>query len=188
MGIELARAAARRGAQVTLLLGPTGLQPPRAVRVVPFVSTQELLRAARAAHAASHVVVFAAAPSDWRPARRRRGKPPRANGDLHLELRATSDVAAALGRRRGARTHIGFALEVGGGAKRARAKMLRKRLHAIVLNSKANFGPGGGRASWLSADAAGSEALPTESKPALARAIVEATRALHAHRKEGARD
>jgi phosphopantothenoylcysteine decarboxylase/phosphopantothenate--cysteine ligase len=177
MGHELARAAARRGATVTLVLGPSALEPLANVCTVDVESTQDLLAATRKAAAGADVVIFAAAPADWRPARRRRGKPARAAGDLTLDLRATPDVAATLGKRKGGRLHVGFALEVGGGVARARRKLAAKRLDAIVLNGPANLGEGGGAARWIT-EAGRSEPLPTGSKPALARAILDRIAAL----------
>lgn len=173
MGHALARLAAHRGARVVLILGPCTLPPLKGVRTVPVVSTQDLLRAARAEAESADVMIFAAAPSDYRPRRRRRGKPSReAGGDLTLDLAPTPDVAASLGRGKGERVHIGFALEVTGGEARARRKLARKRLDAIVLNGPANFGKGGGEASWLPR-AGEARPLPTSTKAILARSILD---------------
>lgn len=177
MGIEIARELTRRGAAVTLILGPTPLAPPQGVEVERVVSTEDLLHATRQAAADADVVIFAAAPSDYRPARRRRGKPAREDGALSLDLSPTRDVAAALGRRKGTRVHVGFALEVRGGERRARTKLARKNLDAIVLNGPANFGEGGGEAAWLEPERS-PESLPTEDKRTLARAVVNRLRDL----------
>ncbi len=172
LGIAVADQARRRGARVTLLLGPVALPPPRGVRTVHVVSTDDLLRAARRETRAAAAVVFAAAPADWRPARRRRGKPGKGVGGQVLRLVATPDVAATLGRRKGGRVHVGFALESGrGGLARARAKLERKRFDAVVWNTPENVGAGGGPARWLTPDG-GERALPTRPKAALARAVV----------------
>lgn len=172
MGIEMAKAAAHRGARVTLVLGPIGLEPPAGVRSVPVVSTAEMLKAARAAVQGADLAVFAAAPADWRPVRRRRGKPARTDEVWRLELTSTQDIAATLGRHKHDRLHVGFALEVARGEKRAREKLTRKRFDAIVLNTPANIGRGGGRASWITEGDKGL-ALPTSSKPVLAYAILD---------------
>ncbi|MCA9314951.1 MAG: phosphopantothenoylcysteine decarboxylase [Planctomycetota bacterium] len=174
MGIEVARAAARRGAEVVLVLGPTHLPPPPGVETVRITSVRDLLKATRAAAANADVVVFTAAPSDWRPRTRQKGKPPRAGGGFDLPLEATEDVAATLGRRKGRRIHVGFALEVAAGTKRARTKLATKRFDAIVLNGPANFGAGGGDALWIPAE--GDPApLPTTTKARLAGALVTRT-------------
>ena len=177
MGYELARSARRRGATVILVLGPTALPPLEGIRTVDVTSTDDLLRATRAAAQDADLVIFAAAPADWKPANRRRGKPKREGGDVHLTLRSTPDVAATLGRRKQGRVHVGFALEVAGGPARARRKLARKNLDAIVLNSPANLGAGGGDATWIPADGA-SEPLPTDSKARMARAVLDRAAAL----------
>lgn len=177
MGYELARSAARRGATVVLVLGPNELPPLRAGKTVEVVSTADLLRETRAAAADADVVILAAAPADWKPATRRRGKPKREGGELTLSLRPTTDVARAIGRSKGTRIHIGFALEIGGGAARAKRKLERKFLDAIVLNGPANLGSGGGEALWIPAQGE-PQALPTDSKSTLARAILDRVAAL----------
>jgi phosphopantothenoylcysteine decarboxylase/phosphopantothenate--cysteine ligase len=171
MGMELARVAALRGDDVHLVLGPTQLAPPKGCAVTRVVSTQDLLVATREQVEGADLVIFSAAPSDYRPRRRRKGKPPREAGDLTLDLVATPDVAATLGRNKGTRIHVGFALEVKRGTGRAMKKLRKKRLDAIVLNDPTNFGIGGGRARWVSRDEAPEE-LPAAKKGFLARAIL----------------
>lgn len=174
MGIELARGLLRRGAEVVLVLGPTLLRPPDRAQTVSIVSTQDLLDAVTTHISTCDMAFFSAAPSDYRPRRRRKGKPAREGGDLQLELRSTPDVAAAAGRGKGDRIHIGFALESGGGVERARGKLVKKRFDAIVLNGPANFGAGGGEAHWITPTGAPTP-LPTQSKAQLARAILDHT-------------
>ncbi len=185
MGIELARAADRAGHDVTLVLGPTTLEAPPRVTTRPVVSARDMLGVAREAVRGADLVFFAAAPSDWRPRRRRRGKPARADGAFTLDLVATPDIAATLARGKKRRIHVGFALEVGGGERRARAKLERKRFDAIVLNSPANFGDGGGDAAWIQAEAA-AEPLDASSKARLAGAILRRAHALWAAREKPA--
>jgi phosphopantothenoylcysteine decarboxylase / phosphopantothenate---cysteine ligase len=177
MGRELARLAAQRGARVTLVIGPNALKPVRGVATVAVESTEEMLRATRAAAARADVVIFAAAPADWRPVKRRRGKPAREGDALQLALEPTRDIAATLGRGKRERVHVGFALEVARGQKRARDKLAKKRLDAIVLNGPANLGAGGGRATWIPAGGA-TASLPTSSKAILAHAILDRVQAL----------
>jgi phosphopantothenoylcysteine decarboxylase/phosphopantothenate--cysteine ligase len=171
MGYELARAARRRGAEVVLVLGPTSLPTLAGIETVPIVSTDDLLRAMRRAVEGADLVIFAAAPADWKPTRRRRGKPKREGGDVTLALQSTPDVAATLGAHKGDRVHVGFALEVSGGAARARRKLARKNLDAIVLNGPANLGAGGGAATWIPAVGA-AVPLANANKAALARAVL----------------
>ena len=177
MGIELARISALRGDDVTLVLGPTQLTPPKGCTVVPVISTKDLLNATRDHAEGADLVIFSAAPSDYRPKRRRKGKPAREAGELTIELVPTPDVAATLGRGKGSRVHVGFALEVAPGIDRAMGKLAKKRLDAVVLNGPSNFGEGGGQATWLTADEPPEE-LPTSSKAFLARAILRHADAL----------
>lgn len=171
MGIEIAHVLRDRRAQVVLVLGPSEVRVPAGIEVVPVVSTADLLAACKARLPGCDAAFFAAAPSDFRPKRRRKGKPPREGAELQLELVSTPDVAATVGRAKGARLHVGFALEVRGGVARARRKLVRKHLDAIVLNSKANFGAGGGEAHYVLPEGKPIP-LPTTSKRVLARAIV----------------
>ena len=171
MGHAIAQEARRRGAEVTLILGPSTLPRLEGVHTVDVVSTSDLLKATREAVKGADLVVFAAAPSDFRPIRRRRGKPPREDGDMELTLRPTPDVARSLARRKGHRVHVGFALEVAGGEHRARLKLARKGFEAIVLNGIENLGEGGGDIRWIPREGA-AEPLPSTSKRATARAIV----------------
>lgn len=185
MGWELAAEARRRGADATLVLGPTHLPDPEGVRTVRVVTTDELLAATRKAAAGADLVLFAAAPADWKPAVRKKGKPPRGALDAMLWLKPTVDVAAALGAKKDRRVHVGFALEVTGGEKRAREKLRRKQFDAVVLNSPENFGDGGGAATWIPAEGP-AEALANVSKDGLAGAILD--RALALVRKREASD
>lgn len=177
MGRELARLAQIRGARVTLVHGPVAWRPPTGVRTMAVESTEDLLRAVRAALSGTDVAIFAAAPSDYRPVRRAAGKPAREDGPLTLALRPTRDVAAAAGRTKGGRIHLGFALEVTGGVERARKKLARKRFDAIVLNGPENMGRGGGAAWWIERNQA-PRPLSTHSKARLARDILDQLGAL----------
>jgi len=188
MGWELAREARRRGATVTLVLGPADLPPLPGVTVVRVVSTRDLLVATRRAVRGADLVVFAAAPADWRPAVRARGKLKKdgRGGPRVLRLVETPDVAATLGRTKGRRVHVGFALEVSHGLRHARGKLLGKRFDAIVLNGPENVGPGGGDACWITADTEPLP-LPTGNKRATARAILDQAFALLGKRTGRAR-
>ncbi|MGV1047948.1 MAG: bifunctional phosphopantothenoylcysteine decarboxylase/phosphopantothenate--cysteine ligase CoaBC [Solirubrobacterales bacterium] len=135
MGIALAAAAARRGADVTLIAANVALPEPAGVRRIDVETAAQLAAAAAAAFPAAHVLLMAAAPADFRPASVAAGKVARRDGlDLHLE--PTEDILAALAARRGpGQTIVGFAAEHGGDAVgRARAKLERKNADMIVLN------------------------------------------------------
>jgi phosphopantothenoylcysteine decarboxylase / phosphopantothenate---cysteine ligase len=137
MGLALAERAARRGAEVTLVAANVLLPPPPGVSVVRVETAAELADAVAREFPSCHVVLMAAAVADFRPADPIAEKLSREEGagfDLHLE--PTRDVIAALAtQRRPGQTVIGFAAEHGGDvAERARGKLRRKGLDAIVVN------------------------------------------------------
>ncbi len=146
MGIALAEAAAARGAEVELILGPTHLRTR-----VPGVTTTDV-RSARQMHAAALTrwpdctdAILAAAVADYRPAVVADEKIKKAAGELELRLVRNPDIAAELGRSKqpGQRV-VGFALETEHGVENARGKLERKHLDFIVLNSPRDPGAGFG--------------------------------------------
>lgn len=143
MGFELAAAAARSGARVTLVAGPVHLETPPGVRRVDVESARDMLAAVRDAFRDADALFMAAAVADWRPARRRRGKWRGKDGGAEkatLELVRNPDVLATVARRKGARVVVGFALETGQGLQRARRKLLAKNADYIVLNDASALG------------------------------------------------
>jgi phosphopantothenoylcysteine decarboxylase / phosphopantothenate---cysteine ligase len=135
MGIALAAAARRRGAEVTLIAANVSLPEPAGVRRIDVETATQLADAARAEFPRTHVLLMAAAPADFRPAQAAAGKL-RREGPLDLHLEPTEDILAALaaGKAEG-QTVVGFAAEHGGDTvRRARAKLGRKNADLIVLN------------------------------------------------------
>jgi phosphopantothenoylcysteine decarboxylase/phosphopantothenate--cysteine ligase len=135
MGLALAAAAARRGADVTLVAANVSLPEPPGVRRIDVETAAELAAAAREEFPPAHVLLMAAAPADFRAAEIAEGKLKRQDAlDLHLE--PTEDILASLSAgRTEAQTIVGFAAEHGGeGIDRARAKLSRKGADLIVLN------------------------------------------------------
>ncbi len=177
MGFEIAAAAARRGAAVTLLAGPVALETPPNVTRVDVVTADDLLSAALE-NADADLVIAAAAVSDYAPADVSDQKMAKTEGDLSIRLRRTPDVLAALGeRKRPGQTLVGFALETHDGEAHARAKLARKHLDWIALNSAAvpgeGFGTGTNRLTLLAADGRRVD-IPTASKRAVAEALLDA--------------
>lgn len=136
MGYAIARAAARRGAQVTLLTGPVALEAPQGVQVVPFTTTQELLERAQELAAKQDVLIQAAAPADYRAQKVAPQKIKKNSGEpLVLTLVENPDVAAALGRsKRPDQVFVGFAAETNDVLAHAQGKLERKNLDMIVAN------------------------------------------------------
>ncbi len=140
MGIAIAEAAARRGHRVTLVLGPVSVPPPRRVRVIRVVSARAMRTAVGRAFPAADAVVMAAAVADYRPAIRIRGKRRRTAGRIRLDLVPNPDILAGLGRRKGRRLLVGFALQAGEGRRAALGKLRRKHLDWCVLNHPETIG------------------------------------------------
>jgi phosphopantothenoylcysteine decarboxylase / phosphopantothenate---cysteine ligase len=176
MGIALAAAAARRGAEVTLIAANVALPAPAGVRRVDVETVAELAEAAEAEFARSHVLLMAAAPADFRAAALS-GEKLKRQGGLELRLEPTEDILAGLaGARTPEQTVVGFAAEHGGDAiGRAREKLARKGANLIVLNDVSD--PAIGFESEQNAvtlvDPDGEVELPRDSKDAIAEGILD---------------
>jgi phosphopantothenoylcysteine decarboxylase/phosphopantothenate--cysteine ligase len=177
MGFALAEAARDRGAEVTLIAGPTEVAPPAGVRCVRIVSAQELEQAVSQAAEAARVVVMAAAVADQRPAEVSPQKVKKPDGDELLRLVRTPDILAGLGARfAGAARRpvlVGFAAETEQVEANARAKLLRKNLDLIVANDVSGTGAGfaSGSNRVLVLDRDGGRAELSGSKLAVAHSI-----------------
>ena len=135
MAKALAEAALARGHAVTIVSGPVHVTYPRKARVVPVVTTAEMLAASLAELPRVDGVIAAAAPCDFEPIRRVPGKIPRQGAGLVLRLRPTTDVIATLARRaRSGQWFVAFALEPGADPQRAFEKITAKRCDLIVVN------------------------------------------------------
>ena len=183
MGLALAQEAAARGAEVTTILANVLVPRPHGIRHLDVETAEDLERVARAEFERADVLVMAAAVGDFRPSRREAGKIAKAGrGSLSLDLEPTTDVLASLARlRRRDQTLVGFAAEHGEGAReRAREKLERKRLDAIVVNDVSRAGIG-----FESADnevaivtREGALDVPRGSKAAVAAAVMDAVERL----------
>jgi phosphopantothenoylcysteine decarboxylase/phosphopantothenate--cysteine ligase len=156
---------------------------PPGANVVRVETTAELAAAARREFPQSHVVVMAAAVADFRPAEpaaEKLAREQRAGLDIHLE--PTEDVIGALGaERRPGQTLVGFAAEHGGDvAGRAREKLLRKHLDAIVVNdvSRPEIGFDSEDNEVLIVEAEGEHPVPRAPKEDVADAILDRVEAL----------
>lgn len=183
MGIALATAAARRGAEVTLIAANVALPAPPGVRRLDVETTAELERAAVEEFAAAQVLLMAAAPADFRPARSAEEKLTR-DGSLELSLRPTEDILASLvASRAEGQTIVGFAAEHGGDAVgRARAKLARKGADLIVLNDVSDpaigFESSENEVTLIAAE--GETPVPRAAKEQIAEAILDRVDALRA--------
>jgi phosphopantothenoylcysteine decarboxylase/phosphopantothenate--cysteine ligase len=143
MARAIAQAALARGHEVTIVSGPVSIAYPARARVIPVVTTAEMLAAALEELPRADGVIAAAAPCDFEPDRPMAGKIPRAAAGLSLKLRATTDVIATLATRaqrqqssgrRQAPWCVAFALEPGADKTRACAKVTAKQCDLIVVN------------------------------------------------------
>ena len=134
MGIELARAALRRGADVDLVLGPTLVEPPVGVRLARVTSAKEMHAATLAWAAGSTIAIATAAVSDFRPTHSYGRKIKKDAAELTLELERTPDILEALGRSSPGTFLVGFAAETHDAEAYAREKLRRKSLDAIAVN------------------------------------------------------
>jgi phosphopantothenoylcysteine decarboxylase/phosphopantothenate--cysteine ligase len=137
MGRGLVLAALELGHEVTVVTGPVDVEYPEGCRVVPVVSTEEMLEAATAEFEDCDGLIGAAAPCDYRPLRVEPGKIAKTGEPLELRLVETADVVATLGAKKGDRWVVGFALEAEDHRLRALAKLERKHCDLMVSNGVA---------------------------------------------------
>ncbi len=177
MGVAIAAAAWRRGADVTLVAGPLAVAPPHDVRVVHVESTEQMRDAVRAELATADVVVMAAAPADFRPAAAVDHKIKKASRPDAIALENTDDILVTTrdARKKGA-VMVGFALETDDVISHAREKLAAKALDLIVVNDARETGAGFGvdtnRVTILSPKAEPA-VLPLLSKSDTADAILD---------------
>jgi phosphopantothenoylcysteine decarboxylase/phosphopantothenate--cysteine ligase len=136
MGYAVAAEAARRGARVVLVSGPSTLDAPPNVEIVRVRGAAEMHTAVMAHAAAAAIIVMAAAVADYAPRRRAGGKLEKTDAPLSLDLVRTPDILADLGAARtaGGPVLVGFAAEAGDPARRGREKLERKHADMIVAN------------------------------------------------------
>jgi len=171
MGFAVAARAAKRGHRVMLVSGPVDLADPPGVSVTQVETAAQMARAVGRAFATCDAVVMTAAVADYTPARPARAKLKKTGRPLVLRLIPTQDILSGLGRRKGRRVLIGFALETGGELRNAREKLMRKNLDLIVANRPESFGGPTIRATLLFRDGR-VERLPLLRKEALAGRLI----------------
>jgi phosphopantothenoylcysteine decarboxylase/phosphopantothenate--cysteine ligase len=182
MGIALAAAAAKRGAEVTLIAANVSLPEPPGVKRVDVETTAELAYETIERFETQHVLLMAAAPADFRT-EPITGKIKRQDR-LNLNLQPTEDILAAISAQRGEnQTVVGFAAEHGGEAiDRARAKLTRKGADLIVLNDvsdpRIGFESAENEVTLVAAE--DEIEVPRAGKDAVAEAILDRVEALRA--------
>ena len=134
MGYSIAEQASRRGAEVTLISGPTELTAPAGVRVESIRTVADLKAATTRAYANADALIMTAAVLDFRPEEVAESKIKKRDGGLLLRMLPNEDFLIPLGQNKGKRVVIGFAMETDNALENARKKLKEKNLDLIVLN------------------------------------------------------
>ncbi len=146
MGFDIAQSAANLGASVILITGPTHLKLNHSlITVIPVISADEMYNACHLYFANVDVAIAAAAVADYKPKNVQKQKIKKAAADFTIELEKTKDILASFGELKKNQFLIGFALETENEIENAKAKIQKKNLDLIVLNSLQDPGAGFGK-------------------------------------------
>ncbi len=176
MGFAMARIAHQRGAEVTLVSGPTALTAPLGVRLCSVRTALEMQQAVLTHYPRATIVVSAAAIADYRPAQIATQKIKKKDGDFSIPLARNPDILAGLGQDKGNRLLVGFATETEEVLQNAERKLHSKNLDMIVANDVTQEGAGfAGDTNLVTLlDRTGQqEPLPLMSKDAVAHAVYD---------------
>ena len=175
MGYAVARAAAMRGAEVTLIHGPTALQPVRFTEDVPITTAQQMYEAVTSRFDEMDVLVMAAAVADYRPAAVANDKIKKKDGDMSIPLERTPDILGTIGPKKTHQFLCGFSMETRDMVENSTAKLTRKNLDMVVANNLkvagAGFGVDTNVVTFITPD--GTRELPLMSKADVADAILD---------------
>ena len=175
MGYAVARAAVLRGAEVTLIHGPTALQPVRFAEDVPITTAQQMYEAVTSRFDAMDVLVMAAAVADYRPATVADDKIKKKDGDLSIAVERTPDILGTIGPRKKGQFLCGFSMETRDMLANSSAKLTKKNLDMVVANNLkvagAGFGVDTNVVTFITPD--GARELPLMSKDDVADAILD---------------
>jgi phosphopantothenoylcysteine decarboxylase/phosphopantothenate--cysteine ligase len=175
MGYALAAAARDAGAEVALVSGPVDLEVPAGCRVARVETAEEMLEAVTRELHGQDVLVMAAAVADFRPSAAEGTKIARAGAPASIDLEPTPDIIKSI-RDGFSGTLVAFALQAGDDLEPARRKLRDKRADYIVVNRYDERGAGfesKTNHAWILSEAGGATELSIDSKPAIARKILE---------------
>lgn len=145
MGYAIAKAAMRRGADVTLVSGICAIKPPMFVNKIDAVSAQDMFEAVKAHAAEWDIIIKAAAVADYRPKNPADSKIKKSDGSMSIELERTVDILDWLGKnRREGQFLCGFSMETDNMIENSRAKLIKKNADMIAANSLRQEGAGFG--------------------------------------------
>jgi len=142
MGFALAEAAFRRGAKVTLISGPSSLEPPPGVDFISIKSASEMRDQVKKNLKKADCILMAAAVSDFQPEKTAQAKIKKDRAELVLKLKRTPDILKEVGRTKGKKILVGFSAETEDETKNAKAKLKEKNLDLIVVNNPKKPGAG----------------------------------------------
>ena len=146
MGIELAKAAAYRGAKVRLILGKTALKRPKFVDIVDVVSAQDMYEAVKEFARDSDIIIKSAAVADYRPYDVADEKMKKSDGELNIRLERTTDILKYLGENKKDNQFLcGFSMETSNLIENSKLKLEKKNLDMIVANNLKEEGAGFGK-------------------------------------------
>jgi len=142
MGYALASAAQRRGARVTLVSGPTSLPLPPLEKIVTVRTAREMHKAVLQHYKSARVIIKAAAVADYRPKIVANEKIKKEGKTLFIELERNPDIISGIGKNKGNRILVGFAMETQNLLTNARGKLVKKNMDMIVANNLRQEGAG----------------------------------------------
>lgn len=176
MGYAIARHCMMRGADVTLVSGPTNLTPPPFMTVIPVVSAQEMFDAVTSHAKEQDIIIKSAAVADYRPATVASEKMKKSDNALTLELEKTEDILKYLGEHKKENQFLcGFSMETENMLDNSRAKLAKKNLDMIVANNLKQTGAGFGTDTNIVTliTKKDEQELPILTKDEVAKAIVD---------------
>lgn len=176
MGYAIARHCMMRGADVTLVSGPTNLNPPPFVTVIPVVSAKEMFDAVTSQAKDQDIIIKSAAVADYRPATVASEKMKKSDNALALDLEKTEDILKYLGEHKKETQFLcGFSMETENMLDNSRAKLAKKNLDMIVANNLKQTGAGFGTDTNIVTliTKNDEQELPILTKDEVAKAIVD---------------
>ncbi|MBP3753435.1 MAG: bifunctional phosphopantothenoylcysteine decarboxylase/phosphopantothenate--cysteine ligase CoaBC [Lachnospiraceae bacterium] len=176
MGYAIAKAASRRGANVTLVSGPTDITKPSYMIVVDITSAQDMYEAVTAGAKKADIIIKAAAVADYRPATVADNKIKKSDGDMSIPLERTTDILKTLGENKKEGQFLcGFSMETENMIENSKAKLSKKNLDMIAANNVkvegAGFGVDTNILTLITAD--DQKELPIMSKDEAADALLD---------------
>ena len=173
----MAKAAAMRGADVTLVSGPTELIPPPFVKVVDVVSAEEMFQAVTSRSNKQDIIIKAAAVADYRPVNVSDQKVKKKDGEMSIALERTKDILAYLGEHKKEGQFLcGFSMETENMLENSVAKLVKKNLDMVIANNLKVEGAGFGTNTNIVTviTRKGGQQLPLMSKDEVADRILDA--------------